>query len=86
MKKKLFKTYVRAGHKLSRNDYVMGRLSGIKYVICNGDPNCGFAHNYMSDGSRCFYVECTAEQYRRFAEVVEEIYPGLCVFDLEGVL
>lgn len=67
--------------KLDRNDYMVGRIRGVNYVICNGGSCIEYATIEHGDGSIDFRTECTADQYTAFAEIVEEMYPGLCVFD-----
>lgn len=67
--------------KIFSNDYVIGRIMGVNYVTCNGVPGRGYGIFMNDDGSQIFHTVCTAEQYMTFAKIVEEMYPGLCVFD-----
>ena len=67
--------------RISSNDYVIGRIMGANYVICNGVPDKGWAVVGDGDGTHIFNTECTAGKYAAFAEIVEEMYPGLCIFD-----
>ena len=69
--------------KLVSNEYVIGRIMGVNYVICNGVPRRGYPMYKNDDGSHVFRTVCTAEQYRTFTKTVEELYPGLCIFDCE---
>ena len=67
--------------KIASNDYVVGRIMGVNYVICNGVPGKGYGMIMNDDGSNFFRTVCTADQYTAFAKIVEELYPGLCIFD-----
>lgn len=74
---KIYKTLVE-----SNNDYVVGRINGVKLAICDY-PNKNF-DNYMTTNSAGFSIllcECTEEQYNTFANIVDKIYPGMCVFN-----
>ena len=81
MEKKIFKTLVKDHHvKYGRNAYIRGRISGIQLMVCEGHKT----HiNKGIDGGILNVCECYPEQYERFTEIVEEIYPGLCIFNYE---
>lgn len=87
MEKTTFKTLVRADHKLGGKSYVFGRISGIQYVVC--DTGCLYTKERLLSGTgrnefgNILKTVCTAEEYEKFATIVEEQYPGLCVFNYE---
>lgn len=85
MEKKTYLTCVKADHKLGKNEYVLGMINGIGHVLCE-EPNEGsLASVQTSDGSMILMNDCTEEQYQNFAQTIEKLYPGLCIFDYEYV-
>lgn len=77
MDKKIFKTLIK---REENNKYAIGRISGIQAVL---DSTMGKAIRGVL-GRRegmMFSVECTKDQYNTFADLVEDMYPGLCVFN-----
>ena len=80
MEKKIFKTLVKDNHvKFGRNSYIRGRISGIQYVVCDKDTYA----NKSIDGGIIQTCKCTPEQYEQFTEIVDKMYPGLCIFNYE---
>lgn len=77
-KKFKIKTLIRKDHKLGDNVYVRGKISGIQSVMCPRKIEFG---NGQNDEGFILVAECTPEQYDDFMNFVEDIYPGLCVFD-----
>lgn len=82
-----FKTLIRKeyrsknnGRTLWTNDYIIGRVNGIEYVLCG---HCGeYKHRTMYGNNNEFVIVsyCTKEDYENFATEVEKLYPGLCEF------
>ena len=81
MENKIFKTIVRADHKFGDSDYVRGRISGIQLAMCAKDPKKEFVWSYVPRVGDMMKTECTSEQYDAFIKIIEELYPGLCIFD-----
>ena len=81
MKKRIFKTIVRADHDLGGEEYVLGRIRGIQLAMCDEDPKNGFVWSYVPGVGDVIKTECTPEKYGAFTKVIEELYPGLCIFD-----
>ena len=79
METNLFKTLVKFKRELGVNQYILGRISGINYMLC-GDDKIQFANTCVNDEYILISI-CTAEQYAIFANVIEKQYPGLCVFN-----
>lgn len=83
---RFFKTLVREDHKFGMNDYVLGRVSGILEVICDGkrngidEPGVDAMWEIPGVGST-FTTLCEPEQYEQFANLIEKHYPGLCIFN-----
>lgn len=74
-----FETLMKEDHKFGDNQYVLGRISGMLYAICNDDYLCwGHCKN---NAGYILITECTPERYEIFKEKVEEQYPDLCIFD-----
>jgi hypothetical protein len=82
MEKHVFKTLIKGDHKLNC-EYVKGRISGIAYVICEeSKPGRAWGlREKQNDKSMIHTMECTTKQYVEFRRVIEELYPGLCIFD-----
>ena len=85
MFKKRFKTVIDGNHKFGSSEYIRGRIAGIMYAMCDGqiDMSFGVAHNDELN-TWTLITECTKSQYDAFSEVIEEQYPGLCVFNYVG--
>lgn len=74
-----FKTLVKDNHnRYGRNAYVRGKISGIQMMVCESDKVYA---NEGIEGGVLYTCECTPEQYEKFIEIVESIYPGLCIFN-----
>lgn len=84
---KKFKTTISAGHRFSENLYVRGVITGIELALCCMPNNTkGHPWMVMTDDKDSFVKAdmttiCTEEQYLAFARDVNEMYPGLVVFD-----
>lgn len=77
----VYKTLVKRNHRLGDNDYVLGRISGISDCLLG--PALGpWARPRNGVGKIRAHI-CTRKDYEDFAEVIEEMYPGLCIFDYE---
>lgn len=84
MEKQIFETMVKGDHKLGRNEYVAGRISGIECVLCNGGTKKQFPWDYNPEnGDRRTKTFCTKEEYDNFANMIEYLYPGLCIFNYQ---
>ena len=81
MEKRIFKTIVRADHKFGDSEYVRGRISGIQLAMCDEDPKNGFVWSYVPGVGDIIKTKCTPEKYDAFTNVIENLYPGLCIFD-----
>lgn len=77
-----FKTMVKADHKLGKDDFVFGRIMGAMAVLCKDDPAMGIESGYRrcNNGDRIIIAETTFQQYKAFTKVIENWYPGLCMF------
>lgn len=83
METRLFKTLVKRENNLGCNEYVLGRITGIMLIMCDRREDKlknGYAMEF-DDRGITVYVNCTEGDYFEFAAVVDELYPGLCVFD-----
>ena len=73
------------GETLEINEYIFGRINGIKYGVCdvpNGGKELGSTVSSVS-GFRFINTRCTNEQYETFKNIIEQKYPGLCTFDVK---
>ena len=82
METRVIKTLVKNDRALGRNMFVLGRIMGAMAVMCKEDPANGleFGRGYCEHGN-IFVTETTDEKYAAFANVIENWYSGLCVFD-----
>lgn len=79
MERRIFNTLVKKEHaKFGDNKYVNGRISGIGYMINESDMN--FANTHGNEGF-IYINKFTTDEYEKFKEIVEKLYPGLCEFD-----
>ena len=87
MEKQIFVTKLNGDHKLNK-DYVRGRISGIAFVICEQkERNASFAWARSNkDYTYKFTVQCTIDQYVEFIDLIESLYPGLCIPDYKAML
>lgn len=82
MEKKVFRTCLKGDHKFGKNKYIRGRVSGMSQIICEEEIVKGYAWGINREtGDAIHTIEATEEQYERFSKIVEELYPGLCIFD-----
>jgi len=77
MGKKFYKTLIRKDHILGENLYVIGRVSGIGFMLCGKDGT--YAH-MKNDKGEILVHYCTLRQYRKFENVIRKHYPDLCKF------
>ena len=77
-KRKDVLTLVKDDHKFGGNKYVLGKITGIGYCM-SGFTN-GFATMYIEEGF-IYRHQFTVDEYDKFINVIEDLYPGLCVFD-----
>lgn len=82
-RKRIFGTLVKEDHKLGKNEYIHGRISGILKVLCTKD-GVEFGMRELSNVGLILTTECTKSNYYKFMEVIEDLYPGLCEFDYKG--
>ena len=81
MENKIFKTIVRADHKFGDSEYVRGRISGIQLAMCAKDPKKEFVWSYVPRVGDMMKTECTSERYDAFINIIEELYPRVCICD-----
>lgn len=82
METRKIKTLVKSDHTLGKDGFVLGRIMGAMAVMCKEDPAMGleFGRGFCKCGN-IFVTETTDEKYEAFTSVIENWYPGLCVFD-----
>ena len=80
MEKREVQTLVKKDHVLGDNIYVKGRISGIGHVLLQDKSVLSYANIEIEKG--CILThKCDVNQYSEFMEIVEDLYPGLCIFD-----
>lgn len=89
MESRVYTTIV-TEHELFNGEYVLGRISGMLTSFCKEDPasKSGYSQiGYLEDGElvgRILRVNTTEEKYDVFRKCVEELYPGVCRFDVKA--
>ncbi len=81
MEKRTFRTLIKLDEELALNAYIRGRITGIMEVACNTKKS------YWVTGCNKGFIlkcECTPNRYKKFSEMIEGDYPGLCIFDYKG--
>ena len=87
MEKRKFYTLIKADHKLGKDSYVKGRISGLMEALCNENPGKDILFGRGgTELGEIHTVETTNERYKKFVEVVELEYPNLCEFDYKRVI
>jgi len=79
MDKKVYFTLIKRMHKFGDNHYVRGRISGIAFCM-SGLEKEAYANMAVLDGT-VISNYFTQEEYDKFIETVEKLYPGLCEFN-----
>ena len=81
MENRVFKTLVKSEHALGKDDFVLGRIMGAMAVMCKEDPARGLemGRGHCKHGN-IFVTKTSFEKYEAFANVIENWYPGLCLF------
>lgn len=60
--------------------FVLGRISGINYIIYNDGNESNICYTEIGAIIESY---CTDGEYEVFKSIIEEDYPGLCIFDWE---
>lgn len=82
MTKRRIKTLVKHDHASGKDVYVLGRIAGAMAAMCKEDPANGLEFGRgRCDIGNILVTETTAEKYEAFANVIENWYAGLCIFD-----
>ena len=82
MREKMFYTVIKADHKLGGNEYVMGRVSGIQCAVRCKHPGKDILYGHgENEIGEIYPMKTTSRRYKKFARIVEQNYPGLCIFD-----
>lgn len=82
MEHKTFLTVAKR-NEINNEMHVFGVIQGLQVAICDIDsPTLGYDCELFSD-FMVYRTNTTYERYKKFREVVEKIYPGLCQFDNE---
>lgn len=77
MEKREFTTLIRKERIKGSEEFVLGRISGIQYCVCENEK--GYAIGEIEEGY-LLTAEFTKKQYDNFANIVSKLYPGLCRF------
>lgn len=75
---KTFNTIVKADQEIGRKDYVIGMIAGIMRSMCGMFDG---ALVTLSNGNHQLTTTCEPDKYDKFSNMIERLYPGLCVFD-----
>lgn len=79
MEERMFWTLINVNHRFGSSEYIIGRISGMLYAICN-DDDMYIGNMWLKDGIVLRSVT-TQRKYKKFTRIVEKQYPGLCTFD-----
>ena len=79
MEKLEVKTLIKRNHKFGENEFILGRISGIGYIVANKK---GFALMEICEGN-VYRNEFTPDEYDKFMNIIEDLYPGLCEFNYQ---
>lgn len=81
MDKQKVSTLIKRDHAFGGNEFTIGKISGIGYCISEYDTN--FINIDMTDEGYLYTSEFTPDEYDKFINVIEELYPGLCEFNCQ---
>lgn len=82
MEHKTFLTVAKR-NEINNEMHVFGVIQGLQVAICDIDsPTLGYDCELFPD-LMIYRTNTTKERYKKFRDVVEKIYPGLCQFDNE---
>lgn len=83
MKKFKVSTLIKSNYMLTINkEYVLGKISGIGYMVC--EKNEGGIIYYIQNKGYVYENEFTIDEYDNFINIIEELYPGLCIFNYQN--
>ena len=71
-------TLIKRNHKFGGIEYILGIITGIGYV------ESGYSKKSVKmiiDEGYVYKDEFTPDEYDKFINIIEELYPGLCKFD-----
>ena len=78
----MYKTLIKGDHYLGNNEYVVGKVSGIMSVLCDGDERPFVIREDIESKDRILTTKCTADKYAIFVGAVTKHYPAdLFIFD-----
>ena len=77
MEKKYFiNTLIKRDHKFGDDKYVLGRISGVGYILAGKKKFYGMM---KTDKGIIYRNEFTPEKYDEFINVIDKLYPGLII-------
>lgn len=81
MERKKFITVIRIPNGLDES-MILGQIFGVEYAMCKqGDKH--YCHLITDKEDNIHIIsESTEAQYHKFTEIIEELHPGLCTFDV----
>lgn len=75
MEKKYFiNTLIKRDHKFGGNEYIIGRISGIGYILSGEDKDEALI---ITDKGTIYSNVFTAQNYDKFINIIDKLYPGL---------
>lgn len=74
----IFKTLIKNNHKLGGKDYIRGRISGIAFSM-SGFLTEAYPNVILEEGT-VISNYFTVKEYEDFIKIVNNLYPGLCIF------
>ena len=75
MEKKYFiNTLIKSDHKFGGNEYIIGRISGIGYILSGEHKDEALI---ITDKGTIYSNVFTAQNYDKFINIIDKLYPGL---------
>ena len=75
MEKEYFiNTLIKRDHKFGGNEYIIGRISGIGYILSGEHKDEALI---ITDKGTIYSNVFTAQNYDKFINIIDKLYPGL---------
>lgn len=71
-------TLIKRNHMNLSDEFILGKIAGIGYCMS------GFTRGYVlmrTDDGFIYKRKFTVDEYDKFINEIDKLYPGLCVFD-----
>ena len=67
---------------VSKPELALAKIMGIEWALCREDDDHYCHLSTCDNGDKLMIIECREEQYNHFRTVVDDMCPGMCIFNI----